>query len=263
MGLKIPQLIHQYKFWFYVRKAIFQGFIPLLIGIITFYDLANNIESGLGTNLYAQLYVYTSLILFLYGTTGTVLNFIFDLCSDDIIFRKDIDLEQTVPNIMLSMHLDSQTSDSFIIIVKKIFKLRFSNSWFFISITKLCWWLGMDCPTLIPYELVKDFMHGDIKLSMKNERHIMHSALDLLYKFHPVKNESEIPQNPIIPLRQTSYVRPSANARLDESVDQPYNLMPNDTVRHVSDTEKSILHAQKIVYENFLGDSQSPEEFEV
>jgi len=190
MAVKIPQLMTQYKFWFYVRKAIFQGFFPIIVGSATFYDLAKNTSDD-NQVFYKHLYVYTGLILFSYGSTKTIFEFIFSVCADDIIFKKEINLENTTADLMLSLRLDDSNSTSnMIIIVKKFFKLRFTNSTFFIGISKICWWLGIDCPILIPYEIIKQLTNHYDVITPDNENLLLTTTLREMFQYHPTKENS-------------------------------------------------------------------------
>lgn len=187
MGINIPSFAHRYKFWFYLRKGIFQVLLPIFLAFMSFCDFID--QNGKQNNGYAydHLYFYTSLILFLYGGMKYILDFIFSTCSDDIIFKKEINLNTTTPNLILTINFPEMTNDHFIIVIKKIFKLRYSDSLFFKSINKLCWFLGIDSPILIPHEIVIKL--GNIKnnLTIENEDSFLHTILKNLYEYRPEK----------------------------------------------------------------------------
>ena len=189
MSTAVSNFTHRYKFWFYFRKGLFQVLFPILLTFMTFCDFVK--QSGQLQNGYAyyNLYFYTSLILFLYTGMNRILEFIFSLCSDDIIFKKEIDLTRTTPQLLLSSNLtrehDTVSDEHYIIIVKKIFKLRYSKSLFFTYVTTICWFLGIDSPILIPHDIAKKL--GNIKnnLTLDNEDSIMQTTLTNLYSYHP------------------------------------------------------------------------------
>ena len=107
-------IVHQRKFWFYVRKAIFQGIIPIIFGFLTFYDLVKQTTNPVRGQMYNHMYFYTSLILFIYAQAKIILEFVFAICADDIVFKKEISLTQTMPAVLLSEELQND----FIIIIK-------------------------------------------------------------------------------------------------------------------------------------------------
>ena len=189
MSTSVSNFTHRYKFWFYFRKGLFQILFPILLAFMTFCDFVK--QSGQSHNSYAYyyLYFYTSLILFLYSGMNRILEFIFSLCADDIIFKKEINLSHTTPQLLISSNLarehDGPSCEHYIIIVKKIFKLRYSKSLFFAYVTTICWFLGIDCPILIPNDIAKKL--GNIKnnLTIDNEDSFMRTTLTNLYSYHP------------------------------------------------------------------------------
>lgn len=193
----MPNFIHHYKFWFYFRKCMFQVFLPVLLAFMSFCDFIN--QSGKEYSYsYNHLYFYTSLILFLYGAMRYVLDFIFSICSVDVIFKKEIGLNETT-NFSIS-DISEISNEHFIVVIKKIFKLRYSKLSFFKNINKLCWFLGINGPILIPYEIITKL--GNVKniLTEENEDLFLHTTLTNLYTYHPQKfnlvrmPEEQIPQ---------------------------------------------------------------------
>lgn len=177
MKLNIP--IYGYKFWFYCRKAIFQGFLPIFLALLTLIDLINSN----GKRSYNHLYFYTSIILFLYSQFKVICKFIFSVYADVIVFKKEINLQQTSQNLLLESGI-SNTSNH-IIIVKKIFKLRYTNSSFFKRLDQICWFVGIDCPILIPYEIIQKFMSNKQEITSYNENEILDMTLNNLQSYHP------------------------------------------------------------------------------
>jgi hypothetical protein len=186
MNMTMPQFTHRYKFWFYFRKGLFQVFFPIFLTFLTFTDYVE--QSGKTNNGYAynHLYFYTSVLLFFYTGLRYIFDFIFSICADDIILKKEIDLGRSTPQLLISTDSKNlEPENHFIIIVKKIFKLRYSKSPFFIYITKICWFLGIDSPIFIPENIVKKM--GNIKndLTPENEESSLHTTLMNLYSYHP------------------------------------------------------------------------------
>jgi hypothetical protein len=187
MGTGIPNFTHRYKFWFYFRKGLFQVFLPILLTFMSFCDFINQNSKKNNDHTYNHLYLYTALILFLYGGMKYILDFIFSMCSDDVILKKEINLNGTTPNLMLSLKFTNSLNDHFIIVTKKIFKLRYSKSLFFKNINKLCWFLGIDSPLLIPYEIISKLGNVNNNLTPENEEIFLHTTLINLYTYHPEK----------------------------------------------------------------------------
>ena|SRR5271154_3333869 len=234
MPTKVPTLMNQYKFWFYVRKAIFQGCCPIILAFMTFYDIVKQAADENKGKFYFHIYFYTSLILFLYTQSRVVLEFIFSICSDDIIFKKEIDLTQTTPELILPngfMNMSDTSTINFIIIIRKIYKLRYSKSLFFRSISKLCWLLGIDGPILIPYEIVCRLTNANIPLTRQNEQQLLYMTLDNLCLYHPTKhyttsNDNEEPLIPVtlrdpelVPERiPSTFAMPISRSKLDKNI---------------------------------------------
>ena len=186
MAITIPSFVHHSKFGFYFRKAFFQAFLPILLAFMSFCDFVNQIGKENNGYSYNHLYFYTSFILFCYALAKYLLDYIFSVCADDIIFKKEINLAQTTPDLLLSLNLGDQSNDNFLIVIKKIFKIRFSNSIFFQYIIKSCDFLGIDCPILIPLEVVLRLtnQHG---YNLDNEDILLQTTLSNLYSYHPKK----------------------------------------------------------------------------
>lgn len=171
MTITIPIYPHRNRKWFFVRKAIFQLVLPAVLALISFFDyLANSDESA-----YSSLYFYTTLILLAYTGIKSTLKYIFDICSDITVFRKPINLTSTIPNIIMVTDLESGQG---VMVMRKIFKLRYSAWPSFVRITQVCWLLGLDCPILVPFELIRDLNTDTEELSLQ-------TTLDRIYNFQP------------------------------------------------------------------------------
>uniref|UniRef100_A0A6C0LS23 Uncharacterized protein n=1 Tax=viral metagenome TaxID=1070528 RepID=A0A6C0LS23_9ZZZZ len=180
MTIHIPIIIHQYKFWFWFRNIIFQCALPIILAFMTFYDLSTQHNKI----IYSHLYLYTSSIIFIYSNMRMILEFIFNVCSDQIILKKAINLVETTNNLILSMNIiDSKINNTFLII-RKIFKLRYSGSSFFIFIDKLCWAIGIDSPILIPIDLINKLFEK-VEINIHNEDTLMIKTLNNLYEYYP------------------------------------------------------------------------------
>lgn len=177
MSISIPIYPHRNRKWFFVRKGLFQLMLPGLLVAISWYDW---LMSETGEPVYSSLYCYIAAILFGYAGIIKVLKYLFTICADNIVFKKPIDLEKTVPNIVLANDLETGNAYQGVIVIKKLFKLRYSSSIFFVKITQACWFLGLDCPILIPWELIKDL---DIDYSDDNLS--LHTTIDRIYNFQP------------------------------------------------------------------------------
>ena len=273
MAVKVPRVIHQYKFWFYIRKFIFQQIFPFMMGLVTFYDLTQNINSP--TNIfYKRIYIYTSLFLTIYTSIQFILNFIFEVTSDDIVFRKEINLENTINDLVLSSNLEDYSQINYIVTIQRVFKIRFSSSWYFLTLSQTCWYLGIETPILIPQELVDELLQGK-DIVVHNEQFLIQTIIDNIYQFHPIRHIRDIPFNPIIPIRVPSAKRDSPNSTdsstssetpiQSSNVRSKYHLMASDPEAQVPlnrssnyKMSKNIIHFTNLIFDpsnNF--DSQS------
>lgn len=187
------QLGNNRIFWFYVRKFIFQVFLPIVLGFMSFCDFVNQ-SGNKNSYAYEHLYFYTSFFLFSYTAMKYFFDFIFNTCSDDILLMKEI---KTGENKLLTTleNKIGNDSENFIVITKKIYKLRYSNFSFFLKIKKLCWFLGIDSPILIPYDIVKKLTNMEQKLSLDNENVYLYNTISNLYMYHPRKNMINVDDN--------------------------------------------------------------------
>lgn len=221
---------YEYKRWFLFRKGIFQVFLPILLAFITF---VNYVDQSGNDNSYAyhHLYFYTSLILFLYGSVSHILNFIFSICSDDVMFKKEISLDKTTTQLFLPSVTDLRSDNYFIIIIKKIFKLRYSNSQFFVYIDKVCWYLGIDSPILIPANVVNRLNKTKNISESENDDSILKMTLINLYNYHPTLYEVK----PLVEIDDNTNTATIENT----------SLMPNKVITHV---DRMICDLQKDLF---------------
>lgn len=190
MNINIHNIVNHPRFGFYLRKALFQGFIPILLALLTFCDFIKQTSSEYSGVAYKHLYFYTSLILFLYTQMKIILEFIFSTCSEDVMLKKQINLNKTTSQLLLSFDMTNSSNDHFIITIKKIFKLRYSHSKFFKHIDSLCWLIGIDSPILIPYTIIAKLSNIKHNITKEDEQAILHTTLSNLYEYHPNKYNS-------------------------------------------------------------------------
>ena len=185
MVITIRSFIHRNRFWFYFRKGIIQVIFPIILAFLTFFNYADASNDTSGKSAYHYLYFYTSFILLIHGTMRYILEFIFSMCADSIILRKNIDPNQTSD---LLLPLDDDCSENRLVIVKQIFKLRYSSSIVFEYITKICWYMGIDSPILIPYTVVERLV-GEAEINLTNEDLILNRTLANMDTYKPVMYE--------------------------------------------------------------------------
>ncbi|ANB50545.1 hypothetical protein [Powai lake megavirus] len=191
------------KFWFYVRKGIFQVLLQLLLAIMSIWDYAQ--QSG-KTNDYAynNLYFYTSLLLLLYTGLKYILEYVFSICSTDIAVKKNPKYDVTTMNLFTSFNMTNQKNYHNIIIIKRIFKLIYSQYNLFRYINKLCWFMGIDSPILIPFNVAIKLGNINNDLSYKNQDAYLNVTLTNLYSYHPVKFNNNIDyMDPIISVKDS------------------------------------------------------------
>jgi hypothetical protein len=204
MAIRVPNVFHQHKTWFYFRKAFFQMFLPVLVTFLALIGAAN----GKG------YYFFFAFTLFIYGAMRAVLDFIFDTCSDEMIFKKEINLEGTVSNLMMSANMESGYGDNMLTVIKKIYKLRYSDSGFFKFIDKMCWFMGLDGPILIPFDIVKQMTNVRDVPTAENEFNVLKMTVHNIYTYQPTEYVSSDSLQDPYPLN-TSLLRP---ATLDQSI---------------------------------------------
>lgn len=210
------------RFWFYFRKSIFQGILPIFLSVVAFIDFIH--QTSLKTHSYDHIYFYLSFILFTYAQIKVALDFIFNVCSDEILLRKEIDLHKT--SLLLPFQ-HNDTNTHFIIVTKKVFKLRYSSSLFFKYIDKLCWFLGIDSPVLIPFEIVSKLGNVKETPTSENEEEILHVTLINLYDYNPpqymyirdITNTTNISNTKTDDMTETNHLLPSGIiSSLDKSI---------------------------------------------
>lgn len=189
MNTNIPKITNRRRFWFYIRKGIFQGFFPIFLAFLTFTDFVNQMSNKDSGSSYNHLYFYTMLILFIYNQMKVALEYIFSICSEDVIFKKEINLTTSSPETLLTFMANEEEvqNEHFVIIIKKIFKLRYSNNPIFTYINKICWFLGMDCPLLIPHDIIVKLSNIKDEINEGNEEALLKTTLNNLYTYHPTK----------------------------------------------------------------------------
>lgn len=162
--------MHKTKFWFYLRKGIFQVFLPIVLGLMTYSDYFT--QKNNPTYFYYYVYFYTSLILFSYAIISYTLNYIFNITSSSIILGKDIN--------GLSLNIENYIE------IKQIFELTYSRNSFFQSIDIICWALGIDCPIFISHDIL-NLINLDNNLSLNQTLHnLYHYEKDILNNNHKI-----------------------------------------------------------------------------
>lgn len=129
-------------FWFFFRRGIFQVFLPIALGIMTYFDYFTQKSIDPTRMFYHNVYFYTSLILFIYAVLGYIIRYIFDITSSSVIFTKDLDETSLLKNNAL-------------ININDIFDLKYSKNIFLQFISKLCWILGINSPVFISYKILE------------------------------------------------------------------------------------------------------------
>lgn len=177
MSIDLTEFTHKYKFWFYFRKGIFQVILPLFLAFLSLIDFMNQANN----KSHSHLYFYTSFILLLYTGFKYVIQYAFDLCAETVIFKKEIIFDDTTSKSMIpsnsNFHYD-------IPVIRKIFKLQYSKNKYFNYLSQICWFLGLDCPILIPHYLVNRII-GSTSISEENEETILYTTLNYLQTYQP------------------------------------------------------------------------------
>ena len=119
-----------------------------------------------------------------------MLEFIFTTCTENVIFRKEISLEKSVSEILMPIEDPMNSREHFMVTIKRIFKLRYTDSIYFKFICKFCWLIGMECPLLIPFDIVAKLANAKDNITRENEQQLLHMTLANLYGYHPDKNNT-------------------------------------------------------------------------
>lgn len=179
MSIKIPSFVHKHRKWFYFRKAIFQAILPFILVIITIIDFIHQRENS---HAKSYLYYYTLSIIIIYNFIKEFMIFMFSNCADDVIFNKVVDISRTTKDLKLSFNIEHNPNEHHVVIIRKIFRLRYSNNLFFKFIDKMCWMLGIDSPILIPQDIIVKL--GNVKdgtLNPETEQAFLHTTINNLY----------------------------------------------------------------------------------
>jgi hypothetical protein len=165
---------------YYFRKMIFQVILPIVLAIFSYLDYSYQIYSEPNSNnhIYLHLYFYTFTILLFYACIKYILEYIFSICSEDIIFKKEISLDKTINLQLYDYHLDNHT----MITIRKVFKIRFSKMKFFEKISAISWYIGLDCPIIIPSSIISKLTDNESNL---NDESLLHTTLSNIYHYQP------------------------------------------------------------------------------
>ena len=120
----------------------------------------------------------------------------------------------------------------FLVVTRKIFKLRYSSSKLFKYIDKYCWTLGIDSPILITYDIVARLTNLRNDISEDNEEELLHTTISNLLMYHPTKfnkiNVNISSDQNTQPLLPTIVI-----SKLDESISEvQQKLFNTDAIMH-------------------------------
>ena len=238
MDFNVSSYYYESKFWFYFRKGLFQVFFPILLGIMSFCDFIKQKN----TTGYDHLYFYTSLLLIIYASARYIMEFIFSICSEEIIFKKKLNSDHNALDVFLSSD-NLESYNHFMITTKKIFRIRYSRVSLFIYIDKICWVLGIESPLLISQEIIDKLSNNRSDITEDNEEIILHSILLNLSKYNPQKYN-------IVPIKDEKKIHKD-NGENDGDV---INYGDNNTVVNllpcviITKLDKSINELQKYLF---------------
>jgi hypothetical protein len=151
------------KFWFKIRKGIFQVLLPSILGFYTLFGYAQNSETG----TYSHLYFYTALILLTQTIFRHISEYIFDICSVSVIIKNS----------------DTRPSNVQILNIVRVFKTKYSSMKYLEKTVQVCNFLGIDSPIFIPYQVVEAFT---METDNKTDEEIITSTIDMIDNHKPV-----------------------------------------------------------------------------
>ena len=240
------------KYWLYVRKAIFQVFLPILLGLLTFTDFVSQTSNNEQTGAYNHLYFYTSLLLFIYTQINVILSYIFSTCSDDIMLKKEIDLSSSSLDLIYSFGRN-QKNNNFIIVIKKIFKLRYSNSRLFKCIDNYCWIFGIDSPVFIPISVVVRLTSFKDNICKYNEEELLNTTLSELLTYDPKKINSKNSGDASLSFSNPSLYDRGRSVIIGDSM-QKEPLLPTHVIseidENISQMQQKIFNSDIIIHSN-------------
>lgn len=151
LSIKIPNQAHRVKTWFNIRNALFQIIFPIILTIITIFDLTKEKE------IYKHIAFYTTPIILLHTHMRSIVDMITRNFAEKIVLKKDINLEGTVVDLELKSgnSINENIIDN-VVIIKDVYKLRYSNSNFFYLMNQIFWFMGIDAPILIPQKIISE-----------------------------------------------------------------------------------------------------------
>jgi hypothetical protein len=203
MAEYIKNIYNDERFGFYLRKAFFQGVLPIILALFSFFDFIRQNTGQNTSSFYLHIYFYTAGVLLVYTQIKIILEFIFSTCSENVIFRKEISMDKSISEklvtnvspfnesynseILVPMGDSMSLREHFIITIKRIFKLRYSDSIYFKFMCKFCWLIGMECPILIPYDIIAKLANAKNSITKENEQQLLHMTLANLQGYHPDK----------------------------------------------------------------------------
>lgn len=160
--------------WFYVRRCIFIVLLPSTLSLMSLLDFANNSNNKIP--MHKHIYFYTSLILCCYSIINYCLTYIFSICANDFIFKKnsDSDLTTNCHDIQFS-EISFNNYNHLMVVNKKVYKIKYSKNKLIKIIDKICWALGIESPLLISSDLIEQ------KLDAKMKNHLINLTFSKIY----------------------------------------------------------------------------------
>lgn len=215
----LVDIIERPLFWFYFRKALFQIFIPIFLATISLCNFMRQSVDSTNHHLYSHLYFYTSILLIAYTCMKYVIEFIFNMTTITINIRENDNIANTPGLNMINITNSDKYAPTF---SKKITKIKYSDNKIYIKLVKLCWILGIDCPILVPYDIIKKLL-GRINIcTIKNDKALLFAFLESAYNYKPDLYALVMPQDveiSIEPEINGEYMIPQRIiSRLDESI---------------------------------------------
>lgn len=145
--------------FFYARRALFSAIFP---GVLAFFSMYNDQPESSG-NVYKKVYLYSAIALFIYQQLEVLINFTNDVLSDTVI-----------------LGLDSNKSNQ-VIYTQKIVKFKHSKKRIVRIICLICWFFGMECPTVVPESII-----NQVAMFEEDDRdHLIRTVNIMMSSHHP------------------------------------------------------------------------------
>lgn len=164
-----------------------------------------------------------------------MLEYIFSIYSETIIFKKNFN-KNSNNGVLFFSGGDSTFMDThFICVTKQIYKLKYSGSKFFIVIDKMCWFMGIDSPVLIPIDVIKNLNNNMLDNNNDDNDSNQHDMLNkLIYELFGYNTDlSDVSSD--MDSETNTRINMSSDSVLDKPLIDKSHYKKNDSINQIKD----------------------------